>query len=319
MNQKEERKLLIRIARMYYEQDLTQSEISKILGIYRTTISRMLKRVREEGIVTITIIDEAADQFSLEQELCSRFGLQEAIVVTAEPGQPGELKRKAMGQACANWLQQRVKPKDVIGFSWGSSLAAVVEAMHTDNQSFVTFIPMVGGPSGQLDSQYHVNTICYQAAAKWRARSLMIDAPAITEQREIRDLLMQAPYFQKISGYWDKIDIALFGIGSADIQGGEAWRGFYGEAIISELESGLAAGDICSRFYNSQGVPVNTSLDGRTLTITLEQIAKARLKVGVAESKEKVPGILGALHGGYMNVLVTTEETALELLGLAGE
>ncbi len=303
---------------MYYEQDMTQSEISKVLGIYRTTISRLLKRVREEGIVTITINDVDADQFSLERELCSRFGLQEAIVVAADPDQPGELKRKAMGQACATWLQQRVKTKDVIGFSWGSSLAAVVEALQADNQPFVTFIPMVGGPSGQLESRFHVNTLCYQAASRWRARSLMIDAPAITGQREIRDMLLQAPYLRKITGYWDKIDIALFGIGSAEIQGGEAWKGFYGEAVISELESGLAAGDICSRFYNGEGVPVNTSLDGRTLTVTLEQIAKARLSVGVAESIEKVPGILGALQGGYMNVLVTTEETALELLKCEG-
>ncbi|AIQ52942.1 sugar-binding transcriptional regulator [Paenibacillus sp. FSL R7-0331] len=319
MNLKDERKLLIRIARMYYEQDMTQSEISKVLGIYRTTISRLLKRVREEGIVTITIHDEAEDQFSLEQELCRRFGLQEAIVVTVDPGQSGELKRQAMGQACARWLQQRVKSKDVIGFSWGSSLAAVVEAMQADHMPFITFLPMVGGPSGRLESRFHVNTLCYQAASRWRARSLMIDAPAVTEHREIKDLLMQAPYFQQITGYWDTIDIALFGIGSAEIQGSEAWRGFYGEAVISELESGLAAGDICSRFYNSEGVPVNTSLDGRTLTITLEQIAKARLSVGIAESKEKVPGILGALRGGYMNVLVTTEETALELLGRGGD
>ncbi|MMZ67539.1 Sorbitol operon regulator [compost metagenome] len=98
------------------------------------------------------------------------------------------------------------------------------------------------------------------------------------------------------------------------MQGHEKWRGFYGDAIITELEDGRAAGDICSRFFDDSGVPIKTSLEDRTLTISLEQIKKAKLSVGVAESLEKVPGILGALNGGYMNVLVTTEETALKLL-----
>jgi DNA-binding transcriptional regulator LsrR (DeoR family) len=50
------------------------------------------------------------------------------------------------------------------------------------------------------------------------------------------------------------------------------------------------------------------------LTIELEQIKRARYAIGVAESLEKVSGILGALNGGYMNVLVTTEETAQKIL-----
>ncbi|APF27800.1 hypothetical protein NPD7_3406 [Clostridium sporogenes] len=40
---------------MYYIDNMTQSEIAKRLGQYRTTISRMLKKAREEGIVTINI------------------------------------------------------------------------------------------------------------------------------------------------------------------------------------------------------------------------------------------------------------------------
>ncbi|MGG1940814.1 sugar-binding transcriptional regulator [Paenibacillus polymyxa] len=319
MNLQEDRKLLIKVAQMYYEQDMTQSEISKVLGIYRTTISRMLKRVREEGIVSITINYGTADQLPLEQKLCECFGLQEAIVVMTDPAQPSHLKRKAIGRACSDWLQHKVQSKDVIGFSWGSSLASVVDEFSTDNRPFVTFIPMVGGPSGKLESRYHVNTICYQAAVKWNARSLMIDAPAITEQRETREQLINSPYFKTISDYWGKLDIALFGIGSAKLQGREKWRGFYGDAFITELEDGRAAGDICSRFFDESGTSIKTSLEDRTLTISLEQIKKAKLSVGIAESLEKVPGILGALNGGYMNVLITTEETALKLLEQATE
>ncbi|MEK4882888.1 MULTISPECIES: sugar-binding transcriptional regulator [Paenibacillus] len=314
MDRKEDKKLLIKIAQMYYEQNLTQSEISGELGIYRTTISRMLKRVREEGIVTITINYDIGDHFTLEQELKERFGLQEAIVVEVDSAQSSTIKRKAIGQACARWLEQVLQPKDTIGFSWGSSLAAVVESLTQAQRPFVTCVPTVGGPSGKMESGYHVNNICYQAALKWGARSLMIDVPAITEQKETRDQLMNSQYYQSIAKAWDHLDIAVFGIGSPEMKGEEAWRGFYGDAVIAELENGKVAGDICSRFYDGNGIPVHTGISDRTLTIDLEQIKQARFSIGVAESLEKASGILGALNGGYMNVLVTTQETAQKIL-----
>lgn len=314
MDRKEDKKLLIKIAQMYYEQNLTQNEISNELGIYRTTISRMLKRVREEGIVTITINYDIGDHCTLKQELKERFGLKEAIVVEVDPAQSGVVKRKAIGQACAKWLEHVVQPKDTIGFSWGSSLAAVVDNLTVAQRPFVTCVPTMGGPSGKMESGYHVNNICYQAALKWGARSLMIDVPAITEQKETRDQLMRSQYYQTIAKAWDRLDIAIFGIGSPEIKGEEAWRGFYGDAVIDELEDGKVAGDICSRFYDGNGVPVRTAISDRTLTIELEQIKRARYSIGVAESLEKVSGILGALNGGYMNVLVTTEETAQKIL-----
>ena len=52
---KNEDRLLVKIAQMYYEENKTQSEISKILGIHRTSISRMLKTIREKKIVKIFI------------------------------------------------------------------------------------------------------------------------------------------------------------------------------------------------------------------------------------------------------------------------
>ena len=46
---------LFRIAQMYYEDDLTQEEISKELHISRSNISKMLKRARNVGIVEIVV------------------------------------------------------------------------------------------------------------------------------------------------------------------------------------------------------------------------------------------------------------------------
>ncbi len=46
----DELRLMTKVARMYYEQDLRQPEIAQKLEISQATISRLLKRAREKTL-----------------------------------------------------------------------------------------------------------------------------------------------------------------------------------------------------------------------------------------------------------------------------
>ncbi|RYM02752.1 sugar-binding transcriptional regulator [Sporolactobacillus sp. THM7-7] len=318
MDQIEKKKLLIHIAQMYYNQNMTQNQIAKETGINRSSISRLLKKMRDEGLVKI-IINYDVDDETIEQKLNNRFGLTDSIVVSLPANQSTEVKLAAIGQACAKLLDRAVKDNDVIGFSWGSSLASTVDALEpTFSRENIFCVPMVGGPSGKLDSQYHVNTISYEAAQKFRGRSLMIDVPAIVEKPSMKRDILGTQYFKEIAKMWDQITVAVFGVGSLGITGNSTWQAFYGDSIIEQLKAACAVGDICSRFFNTEGKSVHIPLSDRTITIPLEKLKKTRYSIGVAESREKVPGIIGALKGGYMNVLVTTDETAKMILEETG-
>ena len=41
MENSDDIRLIVKIAQLYYEQDMTQAQIARELGIYRTTISRL--------------------------------------------------------------------------------------------------------------------------------------------------------------------------------------------------------------------------------------------------------------------------------------
>lgn len=45
------RRILVKVAHMYYGADMKQSDIAKKLGIDRSTVSKYLKRAKETGIV----------------------------------------------------------------------------------------------------------------------------------------------------------------------------------------------------------------------------------------------------------------------------
>ena len=51
----ERKKLLAKLAYLYYIEEKSQSEIATETGIYRTTVSGMLTEAKKEGIVKIEI------------------------------------------------------------------------------------------------------------------------------------------------------------------------------------------------------------------------------------------------------------------------
>ena len=76
-----------------------------------------------------------------------------------------------------------------------------------------------------------------------------------------------------------------------------------------------AVGDICSRFFNSEGNICTPKLDARTVGITLEELRKKEHSILVAGGAGKVEAIRAALKGHYANVFITDQFTAKALLG----
>lgn len=315
MEERKEINTLYQVAEMYYEQNMTQNEIAKKLGIYRTTISRMLKKIREKEIVQIRINYDAFKEVTIGRKLKEKYQLKEVILIPEKKGASSDQNLKAMGQACAKFLDEVVKTDEVIGFSWGTSLAAVAEELNPQRtQDGIMCVPLIGGPDGKLESRYHANTIVYEIAKKWKGNSKLVDVPAIVQSEALKEALMDTEHFREIQDLWGRLSIAIVGIGSPQISDGPNWLAFYGGSFQGEMEESKVAGDICSNFFDKSGKILDTGLSNRTISVDMNDLHKARYTIGVADSKEKVEAIRAALVSGHLNVLVTTEETASELM-----
>ncbi len=78
----ERKKLLAKIAYLYYIEERSQSDIAAETGIYRTTISRMLAEAKKEGIVKIEIEDFDTRLFHLENYVKEKYGLKGIEIVS---------------------------------------------------------------------------------------------------------------------------------------------------------------------------------------------------------------------------------------------
>lgn len=302
MENSDDIRLIVKIAQLYYEQEMTQAQIAQTLGIYRTTISRLLKRGRELGIVSIAINYDYNDSLWLEQQLKLKFGLKEAVVAPQE---------SEIGLYGAHLVERLLTPGMIVGFGWGRGVSALVEQLSPSSQPHrLVCVPVVGGPAGKLPSRFHVNTLTYSAASRLKAESHLADSPALLDNATIRNGIMQSQHFKTIAEYWQRLDIALVGIGSPAIRHGANWQAFYGNEQSDDLVVRQVAGDICSRFFDSEGQLVHTTMQEKTLAIELVALRKARYAIGIAYGEEKQAALLGALRGKHINSLVTDRATA---------
>jgi DNA-binding transcriptional regulator LsrR (DeoR family) len=306
-----EKRLLIKVANMYYNDNMKQNDIADKLGVNRTTISKYLKRALQTGIVQISIANDSYE--NLELALETQFGLKEVYIVDSSID-PVETKNNA-GRAGFHFLKRILAEHDILGFAWGSSLASIAQNASVDhcNEVAAEIVPLVGGPEN-LDSEFHVNTIVYKIGHAFRANSHYLYAPAVSKTAQIRQAIIQDVNYQKIAEFWEKLDIAVVGIGAPVRHSNIVWAGAFGKESIEELAGAGVVGEICSVFYDQDGNVVNTSLSDRIIAIDLEKLRHLRYCVGVATSPEKVPAIKGALRGKLINVLITDVQTAQKLL-----
>lgn len=310
----DELRLMTKVARLYYVDRLRQTEIAEQLDISQATISRLLKRAQDEQIVRITLNGPVGIHADLERLLESTFGLKEAIVVESLPSDK-QITRD-LGSAAAFYLNTTLKSNEVIGISsWSSSLLATVDAMmpmtRPSGAQVVQILGGVGTPTAESNAVHIVSRL----AMLVQGQSILLPVPAVVSGLDTRQLYLQDPFVCETIERFDSVTLALVGIGSLEPSELLASSGnVFSPQELQALRDQGAVGDVCLRYFDAEGAPVQTPLNDRVIGMELEQLRQVKRSVGIAGGERKLTAIRGALRGRYINILITDLRTAQALV-----
>jgi DNA-binding transcriptional regulator LsrR (DeoR family) len=312
MTSHQELRLMLQAARLYYQDSLRQQDVAKELGVSRPTVSRLLAQARQEGIVQIAVLDPFATFEDLEGRLAEAFHLRQAVVVAGE-GTSGDLLRRRLGLAAARYLHSALNNDDLVGIGWGRTLHAVVEELDAERKVEIRVSPLLGG-LGQLSPSFQVNDLARRLAEAFGGDWQPLYAPAFISDPSTYQALSNVADIERVIQSWFSLDIVLVGIGHFALQRQSSmlFADYMDDDLLQELERRGAAGDLCGRFFDVQGQ--QCFYERGVIGIALEQLKTLDHVVGVAGGAEKAAAILGALRGGYLNVLVTDTVTAKSML-----
>src|SRR5690242_563871 len=119
--------LLIDVATRHYLHGASQHEIARDLNLDPSTISRYLKRARDEGIVQIEIVAPRRANVDMGLALARELGL--ARVLVAELRDTADDPLTAVAAVAAQFASDQLRRGTRVGIGWGESLAAVVDEL----------------------------------------------------------------------------------------------------------------------------------------------------------------------------------------------
>ena len=300
---------LIAVATSFYRHGKSQVEIALELGLDPSTVSRYLKRARDEGIVHIEIRPPRREHVDLGRELAGRFDLRRAIVVPQDADADNALYAVA-----ADFISSSVVSGMRLGISWGQTLAGVIRFLQPRSVSGLSIAQLTGGLS-DAEPGYQCHELVRHLAELYpNSQVKYLHAPAIVDSEVIQAAMVSDRSVSAALEAAARSEFALVGIGSMGDDATLMRVGHLDHADRTRLLKSGAIGTLNGRFFDRLGRPVG-HLERRTIALSWDQLAAIPTVVAVAAGPTKTQAIAGALETGCLDVLVTDEATARELLG----
>jgi DNA-binding transcriptional regulator LsrR (DeoR family) len=318
MNIKDNRlEFLAHIASLYYDQNKTQQEIADITGITRSAISRALDEAREKGVIQITVNYPWRTVSELEDTLQAKFNLKAVRVLKSGEKTNADVLR-GLGKLAAEFFSSEVTDHSVIGISWGTLLYQTIRAIEKKSLPGVEVLQLVGGTGAEKGSTIGP-LLAPMMAERLDCNCRFMNAPMITKSFEITNFLMQEPVVKETLEKAKEVDIALVGIGALDLSIYNPYRlGYVTAEEVNEMRAAGAVGDVCGYHFSVDGKVLDLDVNRRIVHVGLDVMKNMDKVIGIAGGLIKAEAILGAMSGRLINVLVTDETAALEILRLKG-
>jgi deoxyribonucleoside regulator len=303
--------LLTDVATRYYLRDDSQVEIAADLGLDPSTVSRYLKRARDEGIVHVEIRPPRRADVDLGRELSRSYGLSRVVVAPA--GEEAANADLALAATAAGFVESLLRNRMRLGISWGRTLAEVVGHLRAGVVADLEIAQLAGGvadPSPGIQGHDLVRKVAELYPV---SRVHFLHAPAIVGSAVTGKALLGDPIVQAALAAGRSSDVALVGIGQMDAKSTLVRGGHVSSADWQGLLARHAVGNINTCFFDASGHPL-ADLAPRTIAVGLEELRSIETVVAVAGGSGKVAAIRGALATGVVDVLVTDEATAEAIL-----
>jgi DNA-binding transcriptional regulator LsrR (DeoR family) len=306
---------LAEIASLYYDHDNSQEEIAQQFGISRSAVSRLLTEARDKGIVEIIVHYPWRTSPELEQALVSTFKLKAANVLVVANKRYEEMLQ-GLGVLAARYLDRIIDDGVSIGISWGTALYEMIRALrprYLHNVQVVQLIGATGSENVPTDGPALAQLLTGQLAGS----CYYLYAPLVVENEAVREVLLQDRNIRETLARAEQADIALVGIGTTRSDLSSLVRaGYVSEAEEERIRAAGAVGDICGQHFSLTGEWLDIDINRRIVGISLDALCKTDTVIGVAGGSRKGAAILGALRGGYVNVLITDDQAAQKVLAL---
>ena len=299
------------IARRFYLEGASKSEIAAELGLSRFKVARMLERARSSGLVRIELHYEGGLDLELSVRLATHLGLPRCLVVDSDARDEVELRR-LLGRVAAGVLGEIIHSDDVLGVVWSRTTMAMRSALTALPPCAVV---QLTGALSRSDVDEGSIELVRDIARIAGGPAFYFYAPMIVPHAETARSLRAQPELARAMGRFRELTTAVVAIG--------AWSPDL-STIVDAIERpeyekdkrlGVCA-EVCGIELDADGEPVPTALSQRIIGIRAEELRAVPEIIAMAYGTRKAKAVRAAVRGRFATTLITHTSLAHELLKL---
>jgi DNA-binding transcriptional regulator LsrR (DeoR family) len=282
----------------YYIDNLTQQQIADQLGIPRLRVIKLLEKARQNGIVQFKIAENNV-HISMENAIAKRFGLKDVFIIPSASGL--ENRNEALAQAAAIYISNRLPDNAFINMGYGDTTCRILNHLAGNSNTRISVVSLTGGVNYYLPNAF---------TNVFNARLYLTPAPFMMSTREMVEAINKEPAVREIAEMVPLSAMTIIGIGGMDENATVVRNGMFSPKDLRYLSMQGAVGDVLCHFLDVNGKQVESPIDDRLITTSLETLAKQNNVIGVAGGENKVNAIIGALNANILDILITDQDTA---------
>jgi lsr operon transcriptional repressor len=308
-----EHRLCARVARLYYESEMTQEQIGEFLGLSRMKVNRLLRLATTAGVVHIRIVGPEEPHADLEHRLQLTFRLRDARVV---PTPVPELSlRSVLAAAASAWLADQLDDDLDVGLGLGRTVALMPATFSVPRPIRCRFVTLegVGASQNAGFAAYDVTSRLAEAAG---GTAVIISAPTFVSTPEMRRALIAEPSVRASIDVARRAGLMLQSVGAVTSDALLLHHGTLDAGDLAELEKAGAVGDALGHFFDANGEQIPWPTDDLHVGLTLDDLRQCPTSAIVAGGEDKVLAVRAAIRGGFANALITDATTAERLVAL---
>lgn len=298
-----EEKLLTKVAWYYYIEDFTQQQIGEYLGIPRLRVNRLLDKARKSGFVHFSIRDGNSKRTQAELELIQRFHLKDVFVVPSAVDDKDVNERIA--QAAAMYIHDRLDESSYINMGYGDTPGRILNHLANMSESPVNVVSLTGGV------RYYLPNV---RSNVFNAKLHLLPTPLLMKDAAMVSAIEKEPSVQEVRKMATLAQMTILGIGSLSPKATTMTSNILNHTDFVTLTEHGAVGDMLCHFIDKNGNLVPSDLESRLITTPLEALKTLDNIIGAAGGYYKTEAILAALRGNYLDILITDEAAAYQIL-----
>ena len=336
-------------ASMYYVQGETMEVIAHHLRVSRSTVSRLLARARQEGVVRVTLV-QPGGAGSLEGRMTQAFGVRTHIVPVREgtteihrlqqvasvaaahmvdliealaeqAGNGGPQVQDPAGSGGEGPVQGRGSGGVVVGVAWGTTMSEVSGALPSRSVPGLTVVQL-NGASDPVREGPSAGEVLSRMRLSLGARTISFPVPAFFDHVATREAMWSERSVKRVLAVTRRASLAVFGVGALDALNGALPSQVYEGGHLTARDQAVlrrqnVVGDVCTVLLRSDGSWRDVTLNARATGPTPAQLSRIPRRLCVAAGTGKARALLAALRARTATDLIVDDATARAVLELA--